>query len=392
MLSRFPKCSKKGRAVSTAFSGLPLTFIIFTIAVTTGQSGTLPVVFRPGSAGAQENAFTLLVASYRFGTPPGTGDLTMLKYPERTVRTIITTGNSFEVAVAPDGSYAIALNDNGTFSIITGLNSEIPIQSKVVTAPGASALAITPDGSAVAVVDGSSRPIMLRTWTGLPNDPRYDPRLDSTVSLMGTNSRGFTDAASDIALSSSGDTAIIPITNDDRLAVVDGILPGGRPASFRTLITLTPFPASPRSPTSAAFGPDDNYAYVANKNRIQWIGNLLPGRNPQLLGEGFSSLNWSNYQTVRGLSSNYVIAGREDGRVEFVPITGFSRQVSFYLGAGPTAGIAVSPGGSLAAVAMAREGFLAVVNSGFPLGETVTTFGFSTAPFAQQSMAFLPNR
>jgi hypothetical protein len=176
----------------------------------------------PWPAAAQgPQSYLALVASYRTGPAPGTGDVTVLTVTPMGATifgSIPTTGDTVEVAVAPNGQYAIAVNQGGTASVITGLNTAQPRESRIIpVGAGPNAVAITPDSSTAIILNGMDNPPAAMIIDGLPDAPR--PRITLAIpgAVQGTEL--------DVAIFASGNRAAIS-TGCGGLSLLDGIQTG----------------------------------------------------------------------------------------------------------------------------------------------------------------------
>ncbi|MBI3952057.1 MAG: PPC domain-containing protein [Acidobacteria bacterium] len=224
----------------------------------------------------QSSSYLALVASVRTGSVQGTGDVTMLTVGPTEVKilgSIPTTGSTVELAVAPNGQYAIALNQERLASVITGLNTAQPMESRVFSVGGGpNAVAITPDNSTAIILNGAENPPTAMIVDGLPDAPRVRTTLPIPGAVLG--------GELDIAMFASGESAAIS-TGCGGLSLLDGIQTDA--PIFRA--------GSPFTFTGCSQGlsvaPDDSGIFTASLlTRIGFavlrVSGVQPGETPTL--------------------------------------------------------------------------------------------------------------
>ncbi len=309
-----------------------------------GLSIPLPVA-------AQESPnYTALVASARGSTIPGTGDVTLLRVGLTDVRvlgSIITTGNTVELAVAPNGEYAIALNQERLASIITGLDTPQPRESRVFsTGSGANAVAITPDNSTAIILNGMENPPTAMIIDGLPDAPRQRTTpLQIPGAIFGTEL--------DIAVFASGESAAIS-TGCGGLSILDGIATStptfreGSPFTFTGCIQ------------GLDIAPDDTAIFAAalfgqTGFSVLHINGVQPGEMPALLDRSpTQSSTLSNLRlspdgstlVIPGFQGIYIMGVTEMGLIPIKLV-----RIESQLRAARQGGVAISPDSRVALVA-----------------------------------------
>jgi hypothetical protein len=333
-----------------------------------------------------------LVASFNNASSGdnGTGDISIIRDLSGSgfvSGSIGIHGVSSEVVIAPNGRYAIASPTGNTdsISIITGLEQSNPVESRVLQMGDApSAVAITPDSTTAIVVNAFTRPVTYRIVTGLPDAPNVSGLFPILLTRFLTNDSG----AEDVALSPSGDTAIISLFSDDQVAVIDGIRSGS--PSLRAKVDVR------NGPNGVAFAPDGNTAFVASSldNSISVISGLQPGSSPyfvRAIREGVGGTPQAIGLTPDG--SKAVVTNTGDNTVSIFTVSGDTLSFLTRLGVGVApAGLSISSDGQMALVANANSRTVSVIRGLGTLNPFVaTTLGpaaaLDTATFVERSVA-----
>ncbi|RMG47217.1 MAG: hypothetical protein D6723_16325 [Acidobacteria bacterium] len=346
--------------------------------------------------GQEAPRYLALVAASGNRSAPGTGDVTLLTVTpdEGTILgSIPTTGRTVELAVAPDGRYALAINQSGTASLITGLDTPQPMEERLLPAGlGATGVAITPDGSTAVILSSGQNPPMATIIDGLPDAPTVRTTLPIPGAIPGSEL--------DIAIFPSGDTAAIG-AGCGGLSLLDGLLSG--PAAFR--------PGSPLDFVGCVQGlavaPDEARIYTASLLSGQGFAVLTvegvqPGEQPFLAG--MSAIQSSTFSNLRQTpdGSRLLVPGfkglfiyREmDASIDLLtllPVGPRSR-------AARQGGLALSPDGRLALLANIDTGGRTTLSI---ISDVLTEAPEETARLessemvntlegAQQSIAFVP--
>jgi hypothetical protein len=351
--------------------------------------GWLMMPARVGSVQGPAPSYLALVAAGR-----GTGDLTMLTVTPtgaNVFATIPTTGNSVEVAVAPNGQYALALNQ-GTMSIITGLDTPQPRESRVFSVgTGPNAVAITPDSASAIVLIGQDQPPKAVIIDGLPDAPVIRTRLDVPGGIPGVEM--------DIAIFASGDTAASS-AGIGGLSLLDGLsttMPSFRPGSPFTFAG---------SIQGLALAPDDTRAFAASilssMFAVLAISGVQPGQTPSLTSA--SPVGSSTISSVRVTSDGSTVVAPGFAGIFILRVTEMGLalvklvQVPNQQRAATQGGVAISPDGRLALVASLdtqQRTTLSIIHdvlSDDPTGtaQVEPSAMINTRERAQQSIAFVP--
>ncbi|MDW8241375.1 MAG: YncE family protein, partial [Acidobacteriota bacterium] len=333
-----------------------------------------------------------LLASYVSNNDTGTGDLTTIRdlTTGQLGTTILTQGNNAEVVVAPNGQYALALpTGNGdSVSIITGLNQPNPVESRVLPIGNTpNAAAITPDSSTAIVFNAFTNPVSYRIISNLPFNPSVSPLFTIPNTVTGNNS-----GVEDVALSPSGDTAIVSLFDDDEVAIIDGIRSGSPFVRGRVDVR--------DGPNGVAFGPDGNTAFVACSldDSICVVSGLRQGVQPFFVRRIRDNVR----DTPQAIAlvpgrSRIIVTNTGDNSVSIFRIVGNGDDLQHVqrlsVGSAP-AGLDVSQDGSAALVANANSRTVSVlrgIDTSSPY--VAATLGGSspwdTAVFAERSIAFV---
>lgn len=359
-------------------------------------SGERPAGTAPQAAAQEAQGYLALVASSRSGPAPGTGDVTMLAVSPTGIGilgTIPTLGSTVEVAVAPNGAYAIALNQEALASIITGLDTPQPSESRRLSVgAGPNAVAITPDGSTAVILNGLDNPPTAMIVDGLPDAPRIRTTLPIPGAVLGSEL--------DIAMFASGDSAAIS-AGCGGLSLLDGMLTGtpqfrsGSPLTFAGCIQ------------GLAIAPDDENIFTASLLTgtgfsILRISNVQPGQRPILadrtptLSSTLSNLRVTpdgSTLVVSGFQGIFVYRITDMGLLPIKLVT-----IPGQLRAARQGGVAISPDGRLALVAsldVQKQTRLSVISDLLSDDPTETAWlepstMINTREGAQQSIAFVP--
>ncbi|MBI3949948.1 MAG: beta-propeller fold lactonase family protein, partial [Acidobacteria bacterium] len=342
----------------------------------------------------QPAGLAALVASFTSSRTDdtGTGDLTIIRdlsNPGLTGGSIFTQGVNAEVVVAPNRQYALALptGNGNSVSVITGLDQSNPFESQVLQIGNTpSCAAITSDSTTAIVVNAFGEPVTYRIITGLP----FAPSVSPLFSIPGSESNDDKSGAEDVALSPSGETAIVSLFHDDQVAVIDGVRSGSPHVRFKVNVR--------EGPNGVAFAPDGNTAFVASSrdDSISVISGLLPGHNPFFVRRIRDDVG----ETPQAISltpdgSKAVVTNTDDNTVSIFRVNGNDLDLlrTLSVGAAP-AGLAISSDGRTALVANANSRTVSVIQGLDTSNPFVaTTLGPSaeldTATFAERSVALV---
>lgn len=347
--------------------------------------------------GQETLRYVALIAASGNRTAPGTGDVTMLTVTpdEGTVLgSIPTTGRTVELAVAPDGRYALAINQSGTASLLTGLDTLQPVEERLLPAGlGTSGVAITPDGSTALILSSGQNPPLLTIIDGLPDGPTVRTTLPIPGALPGSEL--------DIAMFPSGETAAIG-AGCGGLSLLDGLLSGT--VAFR--------PGSPFDFVGCVQGlavaPDETRIYTASLLSgegfaVLTIEGVQPGEHPFLAGmSAIASSTFSNLRRTPD-GSRLLVPGFQG--LFIYQETDMGPALLKLLRVGPRSraarqgGVALSPDGQLALLANIDTGgrtTLSIISDVLTEDPRETArIGSSemvnTLEGAQQSIAFVPH-
>jgi hypothetical protein len=286
-----------------------------------------------------------LVASS--GDAPSLGDLTRVQDPLASGSisgNIVTQGLTRELAVAPNGAYALAFpaGDGGmSVSLITGLGSSNSMESRLLDVGDVPrAVAISSDSATALVIGQTSR----RRIMGLPSSPQ----ISNQIPLFERYEAG------DVALSPSGTSALI----------------SGGPGIEVINLNPTGFEIKVRSQSDfrlhgAAIALDGDTGFVVNSsgNSMLALTGILPGRPLRIVatitdgvGEAPRTIRLTpdgSRAVVTNFGSNtvsiFMVSGTDLMLVRMLPV-----------GEGP-AGLAIAPDGKSALVANVLSRTLSVI-------------------------------
>jgi hypothetical protein len=295
------------------------------------------------------------------------------------VGTITTTGNSREIAVAPNGTYALAIDRDDNLSLITSFNTPGQESRRLDVGRSPQGIAISQDSSSAIVVSDEDNQVVVSMIVDLLTNPRVASRR----TITGLRTTGVND----IALTPSGNTVVI--TSNSLVAVVDGVRQGQ--LTVRGLVPLAGagIALSPDGDTAFIANHERNYVFVVRDVASTQRPSLVPtpppatGRAPRavrLTPDGRTLL-------VTNTDSNTVSVFRVSG-IDLTLLT------TLTVGDDPS-GLAISPDGSFALVANSRDRTLSVITN---LGGTPTVLrsvigpanDLATSANTEQTVAIIP--
>jgi hypothetical protein len=290
-------------------------------------------------------------------------------------------GNAREVAVAPNGEFAIAVTDGSRVAVVVGPASGSPQATSFEMGGPPVGVAIGAN-STFAVVLVNTTPTSLVPILGLPNAPMVgEPVFLSAV--------GF--GAQDIALTSSG-TAVATATSIGGVVVVDSFGTSTAPTVRGTVRTGT-------NPSGVAVSRDGSTAFVVNRsnNNIVVVTGIGPGGRPQM----------GPIITTGVGTSPRAIAISPDGSMAVVTNEGSNSASIFTVGSSTLTfvktvtvgsrpgGVSISSDGNTAIVANSGDQTVSVITSLRTNAMVTATIGPSSTQLRteadrEQSLAFIP--
>ncbi|MBI4469946.1 MAG: PKD domain-containing protein [Acidobacteria bacterium] len=295
-------------------------------------------------------------------------------------KTVPIPGNATEVAVAPNGLYAIVLSDSSSVTVLTGTGTGNPVEvSTLNLSADPAGVAISPDSSyAVVLVDTS--PASLVLINGLPGSPS----LGSPFTLS-----QIASGAQDLALASSGTVVVTGTTpSGDGIAVVDGVRPGGTP-TFRSGVRTG------SDPTGVAFSADERTAFVViqGNNTVVPVSGMAPGGTLSL-GRPVSTGSRPRGIDVSMDGTVAVVTNGNGSSATVFSVSGatLSQTAVVDVGSQP-AGVSIAKDGNTALVAVSGDRTISVI-SNLRSGPSAAVIGPSnqlrTGDDREQSVAYVP--
>jgi hypothetical protein len=349
-------------------------------------AGTQTATLTIAAPGAQNSPASVSITLTVVTLPTGdfglvaTDDLTLIGgLPGAGVKVmnVATQGRSREVAVAPNGSFAVALNRENSVSVLRITGGSIDETRVFDLGDAPMGVAITGDSSLAVVV--TENPVAVTLIRNLPNSPTA-----STFQLLNPGS-----TARDIALTPDGDTAVITgtATAFSGVSVVDG-LRTGTPV-LRGQVRTGP------DPRGVAIGPDGDTAFVVDmrNNQIAVVINIANGTPMLDRGSPITAGVGASPRAIKITpdGSTALVTNQGGGDVSLFRVNGRSLLSigTVNVGSAP-AGLSISSDGNSALVANSGDSTVTVIVNlrGGPSAQPPIT-GLSTEA-AEQSVAFIP--
>jgi DNA-binding beta-propeller fold protein YncE len=293
---------------------------------------------------------------------------------------IPVTGNAKEIAIAPNGRFALVLTTGNRVAVVVDPAGTTPTQSTTLDVGGNPVGVAISEDSAFAVVLVGTNPARIVPVLGLPGNPQTGPPFTLTQVTFG---------AQDIAISPATGTVVVTAASIAGVAIVDGFrIPGG--PSLRGVVRTG------IEPGGLVITNDGSTAFVVNHggDGVAAVTGLAPGGLPAM----GRVVNPGSRPRDIALSSDgtlAVVTTQGDDSITVYRVSGATLAELLKFGVGSAPGsISMTPDGNTAIIANTGDQSISVVTNlrGVPLANLLVGPSplLLTDADREQAISFVP--